>query len=202
MFTMVDSVKLLQGLQQQMVAMRSVYIVQQQLFGSGRGNVELLNRSGSNVFAYFESLSDQYIISKLSAMTDKRVVAGRETLSTKRLQYMLNHIPDNQHLLTSEFLKKFDNLAADLEGKLSSIRKFRHKHVAHLDLEQEQAKEWVPLTRGQIGEAMEAMYKLLNHVEYTIMGGCITNYSRMRLPSGSDGNELLRRLRMIDEAQP
>ena len=80
---------------------------------------------------------------------------------------------------------------------MSATRKFRNRHVAHLDLEQGQAIEWVPLTNGQIREAMEALYKLLNHVEYTIMGGCKTG---MLLPSESDGNKLLELLKLADEA--
>ena len=53
-FTMLDSIKLLQDLQRQAVCLESVYTVQMQLFGAGPENVELLNRSGSNVFAYLE----------------------------------------------------------------------------------------------------------------------------------------------------
>ena len=195
-FTMVDSIKLLRDLQRQAVCIEGIYTVQMQLFGTGPENIELLNRSGSNVFAYFESLTDQHIILKLSAMTEDRV-SGRETLSVKRLRYMLNHVPGNQHLLTAEFLKELDRLAADLGSKMSATRKFRNRHVAHLDLEQGQAIEWVPLTNGQIREAMEALYKLLNHVEYTIMGGCKTG---MLLPSESDGNKLLELLKLADEA--
>lgn len=86
MFTMVDSMKLLRRLQRHNVAIHSVYTVQQQLFGSGTGYVELLNRSGSNIFAYFQVLSNQYIISKLSAMTDDKCVSRQATLSTKRFQ--------------------------------------------------------------------------------------------------------------------
>ena len=91
-FTMVDSIKLLRDLQRQAVCIEGIYTVQMQLFGTGPENIELLNRSGSNVFAYFESLTDQHIILKLSAMTEDRV-SGRETLSVKRLRYMLNHVP-------------------------------------------------------------------------------------------------------------
>ena len=119
MFTMVDSIKLLRGLQRQAIGIESVYTVQMQLFGAGPDNVALLNRSGSNVFAYFESLADQYIILKLSAMTEKKVVGKRETLSVKQLQYMLNCVPDNQHLLTEAFFKEFDRLRKDLEDKVS-----------------------------------------------------------------------------------
>ena len=171
-----------------------------QLFGAGPENVELLNRSGSNVFAYLESLTGQHIILKLSAMTDDRVVAGHENLSVKQLRYMLRCVPDNQHLLTAEFFKGFDRLVKDLGSKVSATRQFRNKHVAHLDLELGQAREWVPLTNGQIREAMEALYQLLNHVEYTIMGGCKTEYAGMLLPSESDGNKLLGLLKLADEA--
>ena len=197
---MVDSIKLLRDLQRQAVSIESVYAVQMQLFGTGPENVELLNRSGSNVFAYFESLADWYIIVKLSAMTEDKVVGVRETLSVKRLRYMLHRVPNNQHLLTTEFFKEFDRLAADLGLKMSATRQFRHRHVAHLDLQQVQAREWVPLTNGQIREAMEALYKLLNHVEYAIMGGCKTEYAGMLLPSDSDGNKLLGLLKLADEA--
>ena len=200
LFTMVDSIKLLRDLQRQAVSIESVYAVQMQLFGTGPENVELLNRSGSIVFAYFESLADQYIILKLSAMTERQFVARRETLSVKRLRYMLCRVPDNQHLLTAEFFDEFDRLAADLGRKMCATRKFRNKHVAHLDLEQGQTREWVPLTNGQIREAMEALYKLLNHVEYAIMGGCKTEYAGMLLPSESDGNKLLGLLKLADEA--
>ena len=48
---------------------------------------------------------------------------------------------------------------------------------------------------------MEALYELLNHVEYTIMGGCRTNYEGMLLPYDSDGNKLLGLLKLADEAQ-
>ena len=188
---MVDSIKLLRDLQRQAVCIESVYAVQMQLFGSGPEKVELLNRSGSNVFAYLESFADQYIILKLSAMTEKKIVAGQKTLSTKQLRCMLCRVPDNQHLLTTEFFKEFDRFAGDLGCKMSSIREFRNKHVAHLDLEQGQAKEWLPLTSGQIREAMEALYRLLNHVENTIMGGCKAEYTEMLLPPDSDGNKLL-----------
>ncbi len=129
---MVDSMKLLRRLQRHNVAIHSVYTVQQQLFGSGTDNVELLNRSGSNVFAYFQVLSNQYIISKLSAMTDDKCVSRQATLSTKRLRYMLCRIPDNQHLLTSEFFEEFDDLAGDLKGTVSSIRKFRQMSGAFM----------------------------------------------------------------------
>ena len=197
---MVDSIKLLRDLQRQAVGIEGVYAVQMQLFGTGPENVELLNRSGSIAFAYFESLADQYIILKLSAMTEGPVVAGRETLSVKRLQHMLHRVPDNQHLLTAEFFEEFDRLAEDLRRKMCATREFRNKHVAHLDLEQWQAREWVPLTNGQIRKAMEALYKLLNHVEYAIMGGCKTEYTGMLLPSDSDGNKLLGLLKLADEA--
>ena len=198
-FTIADSMNLLLGLQRETVAIHSVYTVQRQLFGSGPDNVGLLNRSGSNVFAYFQLLANQYIVSKLSAMTDDKCVAGRATLSTKRLRYVLRLIPDNQHLLTLEFLKKFDELANDLGKKVRPIRKFRHKHVAHLDLGQTQTAELVPLTDGQIEEALASMCKLLNHVEHAVMGGLRTNYAEMRLPSGSDGNRLLELLRVADK---
>ncbi len=134
MFTMVDSINLLRGLQRQAIGIENVYTVQMQLFGAGSETVALLNRSGSNVFASFESLADQYIILKLSAMTDNKIVGGRETLSMKQLQHMLKCVPDNQHLLTKAFVKEFDRLREELEGKVSSTRNFRNKHVAHLDL--------------------------------------------------------------------
>lgn len=201
MFTMVDSINLLRGLQRQAIGIENVYTVQMQLFGAGSETVALLNRSGSNVFASFESLADQYIILKLSAMTDNKIVGGRETLSMKQLQHMLKCVPDNQHLLTKAFVKEFDRLREELEGKVSSTRNFRNKHVAHLDLGQGQAKEWLPLTSGQIRDAMGALYELLNHVEYTIMGGCRTTYEGMLLPYDSDGNKLLGLLKLADEAQ-
>lgn len=200
-FSLADCVEFHSELDRQAVGMESVYTIQMQLFGSGPDNVDLLNRSGSNVFSYFESLADQYIVLKLSSLTDKRMVGGRETLSVKRLRYMLRYVQENDDLLTPEFFEQFDVLAADLGQKVSATRRFRHRHVAHIDSEAAHSRLWEPLTNGQIRDAMRALYELLNHVEYTIKGGSKSEYAGLLLPYDSDGNKLLTLLRLADDAK-
>src|SRR4030042_5336764 len=75
--------RILQAIEDEFILLKYHWKIFCQLYGSGPENIELLNKSGSNVFQLLQKLIIDDAMLKLCRLTDPPKSAGKETASIK-----------------------------------------------------------------------------------------------------------------------
>ena len=128
-----------------------------QLFDSGQENIDVLNKSGSNVFRLLQmSLIDDVIMS-LSKLTDAEKWSGSENASihnvVKKWRQQLSDDAD-----TTEIDEQLKTVAV----YCNNIRQYRNKTLAHADLLYALKVSTLPrITYDEIELTVEALKKIL-----------------------------------------
>jgi|SRR3989344_408811 len=159
-----------------------------QLFDSGPENIELLNKSGSNVFALFQRLVLDEVMIALSRLTDPEKSAGNENASVRNLRAKANAC------LETKTIAEVDALIGELDDHVRNLRKHRNKVLAHADLGHAlNVSALPPVTYDEIEKAMEALQTIVSKVALESFRWT-THYDSIIL-YGSGGDSLLEVLR-------
>lgn len=174
------SKQFLQAIEDEFLLLKYHWKIFCQLYDSGPGNIELLNKSGSNVFQLFQKLIIDDAILSLCRLTDPSKSAGKENASIKGY---LEKMQANNKINDDEIKK----LLSNLEEPMKNIRTYRHKAMAHSNLSNAMQVEALPqITYNNIETAISLINSILN----TLIGSHYNN-DYPHIPYGCDGNKLL-----------
>ena len=160
-----------------------------QLFGSGEENLNLLNQSGSNVFALLQGLIIENAFLTLSRLTDPERTGSYQNLSIRNL---LGKI---ETTLGDKVREDLRGKLAKLEAATEKLRSHRNKRIAHLDLNHAVKLERLPSVEyGDVEHAMELLEFIMRGF-HLVLCNADTRYREPSIAYGCDGNHLLGVLR-------
>jgi len=166
-----------------------------QLFDSGQDNIELLNKSGSNVFELLQRLILDDAMISLSRLTDPEKSCGNENACIRNLlEKAKNH-------LESDTVTEVESLISKLDNHVLGIREYRKKALAHTDLEYALNVIALPsVTYEELEHAMETLQSIVNKIAYEAFQRT-TQYDPI-IPYGCGGDSLLRALKRSHRNEP
>ena len=166
-----------------------------QLFGSGGDNLNLLNQSGSNVFALLQNLIMDDVFLTLCRLTDPVQTSGHKNLS---LRYLLGKIGAT---LPDTLRKDLKRKLARLDKTNKNIRDHRRRRIAHLDLRYAtEAEALPPVMQGDLDDSLQVLESIMRDL-HLVLFNASTAYKEPAIAYGCDGDYLLRVLREAHEGQ-
>lgn len=175
---------LLTAIEEEYIQLRYRWAIFDQLFDSGQDKIDILNKSGSNVFQLLQKLIIDDVMIRLSRLSDPPKSMGHENASLNNLVQKLDQ------KLSSETKVKISEKLTELGKHLDKVKTLRNKSLSHTDLAHAINPEMLPRpTYEEIEGAMSVVSSVLNDVT-----GCIFDYTSEydpSLPYGHDGNKLL-----------
>jgi hypothetical protein len=160
-----------------------------QLFGSGKENLNLLNQSGSNVFALLQGLIIENVFLTLCRLTDPERIGSHENLS---IRYLLGRM---ETTLTDKARENLREQLTKLEAATETLRSHRNKRIAHLDPDHAVKLEPLPLVEyGDLENALELLESIMRDF-LLLVWNADTHYRNQSIAYGCDGDHLLRVLR-------
>ena len=176
--------ELLSAIEREFIQLRYRWAILGQLFDSGQDNVDLLNKSGSNVFQLFQKLIIDDVMMSLCRLSDPPKSMGHENASLRNL------ISKLEQELPSTSREKIDAKLTELTEHLGEITILRNKALSHTDMTHALNTEMLPRpTYDEIDGAIDSVENILNEIT-----GRVFDYSGAYLPTlpfGHDGNKLL-----------
>jgi len=183
-----DLENLLNAVNKQVIQLSYRWKIFCQLFDSGQDNIELLNKSGSNVFELFQRLVLDDAMISLSRLTDPEKSSGNENASVRNLLEKAK-----SHLKIST-VTEVEAQITELDNYVLSIRKHRNKALAHSDLEHAlNATALPPVTYDELESAMKTLQAIVNKIASEACRR--TTYYDPIIPYGCGGDSLLRALK-------
>ncbi|WP_321528869.1 hypothetical protein [Sedimenticola selenatireducens] len=155
-----------------------------QLFDSGQSNIDLLNKSGSNVFQLLQKLVIDDLMMSLCRLSDRNESMGHENASIRN---MINRAKEN---LSNETNSKVQGLLSELDRHLKNISKLRNKALSHTDYEHALNPELLPRpTYDELENSVDVIRRILGALSSELYNYS-TSYVPL-MPLGHDGNKLL-----------
>jgi hypothetical protein len=130
-----------------------------QLFAVSEERIKLLNRTASGFFLVCQTTFRDDVFLSLSRLTDPLQSTGKDNLTLSRLT---EHLDKMEHAELFEILEKKISLAID---NCKPFREYRHKTLAHTDLEKRLFLYRDPLpeiSANQVNEAIQSVQDTLN----------------------------------------
>lgn len=128
----------------------------QKLYARSPQRVELLNRAAGHFFGEIQRALIDGVLLHLARLTDRERVAGRETLTIRRLPSV---VPETLRL-------DVEALVAAAMTACEPVRPWRNRRLAHTDLESAIFNVLVPgITDTQLEAALASLRALLNRIE-------------------------------------
>lgn len=160
-----------------------------QLFGSGEDNLNLLNKSGSNVFALLQRLTEDNVLLTLCRLTDPERTGSYENLSVR------NFLGRIEAVLNVTVRQDLQRKLTRLEAATEKLRIHRSKRIAHLDLSHALKPELLPpLLYGDLQDALRTLESIMKDLHLIVLNAD-TSYKEPAIAYGCDGEYLLRFLR-------
>jgi hypothetical protein len=132
------------------------YDLWRQLYARSRKRVDLLNRTAGHFFGVLQRALIDDVLLHLARLTDRESVAGRATLTIRRLSSV---VPDTLRL-------DVGTLVVAATTACDPVRPWRNRRLAHMDLESAIANVVVSgITNTQIEAALTSLRALLNKIE-------------------------------------
>ena len=127
-----------------------------ELFGEDE-KVDLLNRSGGQVFGIFQGLLVYETLAAICRLCDPPMTAGQENNSIS------NQYEKRKVSLSSADIQEIDIYLSALGDGIKNIKTLRNKSMSHNDLGvAEKAIKLPDVTYGEIGDAINLITKILN----------------------------------------
>lgn len=181
---MVRHRELLDAIEREFTQLGYRWAMFRQLFDSGQDNIDLLNKSGSNVFQLLQKLIIDDVMMSLCRLTDPPTSAGSENASLKNLVGKL------REELSLESTKKIDAKLFELSEHLEKVKVLRNKALSHTDLTHALNTELLPRpTYDELEGAMDAATSILDEITGKVFDCSIVYIPH--IPFGRDGNKLL-----------
>lgn len=175
------------ALKTEIVDLHLRWIIYRQLYAASAEAIELLNKSGSNVFFLLQHLLLDDCALRLSKLTDPAEQGKFANLSVFQL---LENIAETDKGFPRAELEA---LIGELKARSEKFRKLRNKRIAHADLEHalKVAEDPLPgISRTDVEEALDALRRVMNAVELHY-DNSQTLYEETIVAYEADGNRLL-----------
>lgn len=187
-----ETEKLFRALKSEVIDLHLRWMIYRQLFAGSEADVEILNRSGSNVFYLLQFWILDDVTLRLAKITDPPVQGKFENLSLERLSASLEG--DSRDFVERELRPVLDRLG----GACEKFRQLRNKRVAHRDLSHAIGLAEPPLpgiSREDVETALLLVREAMNKTELH-HSRSQTAYEQMIVPYDSDGNRLIKVLKL------
>lgn len=179
-----DLENLLNAVNKQVIQLSYRWKIFCQLFDSGQDNIELLNKSGSNVFELFQRLVLDDAMISLSRLTDLGKSKSSENTSVRNL------LEKARSHLESSTVTEVEAQITKLDNYVLNIRKHRNKVLAHSDLKHALNAAALPsVTYDELESAMRTLQSIVNKIAYETCRRT-THYDPI-IPYGCGGDSLL-----------
>lgn len=175
---------LLNAIEREFIQLRYRWGLFCQLFDSGQANVDLLNKSGSNVFQLFQKLVIDDVMMALCRLSDPNNSMGHENASVRNL------FKRDKENLSEETNKEIDARLLELDEHMKKISTLRNKALSHTDFEHALNTELLPRpTYDELEKSIDAIRSILSKLTDELYDYS-TSYVPL-MPIGHDGNKLL-----------
>lgn len=176
------------ALKTEIVDLHLRWIIYRQLYAASPEKIDLLNKSGSNVFFLLQHLLLDDCALRLSKLTDPAEQGKFANLSVLQLLECIAEVD-------KDFPRsKVEPLIGELKGRSEKFRKLRNKRIAHADLDHALKVSDEPLpgiSRDDVEQALQALRDVMNAVELHY-DKSQTLYEETIVAYGADGNKLLK----------
>jgi hypothetical protein len=175
------------ALKSEIIDLHLRWIIYRQLYAASPEDIDLLNKSGSNVFFLLQHLLLDDCALRLSKLTDPADQGRFANLSV--LQLLENIAETDKNFPRAEI----EALIEELRTRTEKFRKLRNKRIAHADLEHalKVAEDPLPgISRADIEQALDALRRVMNKVELHY-DNSQTLYEETIVAHEADGNKLL-----------
>ncbi len=129
------------------------------LFGTKESRIDLMNEAAPRFFGVLESSLWEDVMLSIARLVDKPQVAGKETLSIKRIPALI---------ADSYLAKDVVALVAKSLDATEPCRDWRNRRIAHndlnLSLDGPHAKKLADASRLTIREALASFTRIINHI--------------------------------------
>jgi hypothetical protein len=177
--------ELLNALERELIQIGYRWKIFCQLFDSGQKNVDLLNKSGSNVFQLLQKLLIDDLMMGLCRLADPAKSMGHENASLRNLVEKLDTY------LADDSKRKIATELEELTKHLNKVTTLRNKAMSHTDLAHALDTSLLPRpTYDELEGALAAAKNVMKEIT-----GRLYDYSSdyvPHLPAGCDGEKLLR----------
>jgi uncharacterized protein (DUF2267 family) len=149
-------------LKSEVVWLHGRWIVYRQLYGTSSERVDLLNRSASTFFYILQMTLLHDVQLSLSKISDP---AGSGSRRNMTLDAFVEQLEDAGQASVAAEIKP---LVAAYHASCVKLRQRRNKSIAHYDLNTMLTAKVTPIegpSRAEIETALEALRKVMNHVE-------------------------------------
>lgn len=175
------------ALKTEIVDLHLRWIIYRQLYGTSEEAVDVLNRSGSNVFFLLQQLLLDDCALRLSKLTDP---ADQGKVANLSVLQLLENISETD----KDFPRReIEALIEALNARSEKFRKLRNKRIAHSDLGHalKVADDPLPgISREDVERALHALRHVMNAVEQHY-DRSQTLYEETIVAYDADGNKLL-----------
>ncbi len=155
-----------------------------QLFDSGALNLAILNDSGSEVFALLQRLILDDVMSSLSRLTDSGRDRKNENASIR------NVVEKARTRLSATTVVEIDALIQELDKHVMNTRTYRHKALAHNDLEHALGIATLPtVTYDELKNGMKTLQEIINKLQLELHD--LTIDYDVIIQGGTGGDSLL-----------
>lgn len=182
---MADEYKeLLSAIEKEFTQLRYRWELFRQLFDSGQEKVDLLNKSGSNVFQLLQKLIIDDTMMTLCRLSDRASSMGYENASIRNL------CEKTKGILPEETNKEIETKLLELNEHMTNILTLRNKALSHTDFTHALNTELLPRpTYDELERSIDVVKNILNAITEKLSGYRISYVPLM--PIGYDGNKLL-----------
>lgn len=185
---------LLSAIENEFIQLRYRWALFCQLFDSGQANIDLLNKSGSNVFQLFQKLIIDDVMMILCRLSDRDKSMGHENASIRNL------FKRARKNLSDETANEVEAKLLELDAHMKNISTLRNKAISHKDLDHALNTELLPRpTYDELEKSIETVKTLLNSFTRELLNYS-ANYAVV-MPVGRDGNKLLHVLGKAHESR-
>ena len=185
-----DLEKAINAVNNQLIQISYRWKIFRQLFDSGQENIDLLNKSGSNVFELMQRLILDDVMMTLSRLTDREKSSGGENASIK------NVVVKARASLSPTTNDDIGDLVIELDTQVTNVRKHRNKVLAHADMTHAMNVSLLPpVTYDELEKALKLLQEILSKVTLEAFKLTIPVDYNVIIPFGCGGKSLLSALK-------
>ena len=185
-----DLKKAINAVNNQLIQISYRWKIFRQLFDSGQENIELLNKTGSNVFELMQRLILDDVMMTLSRLTDREKSSGDENASIN------NVVAKARASLSPTTINDIGDLLNKLGTQVTNVRKHRNKVLAHADMTHAISVSLLPpVTYDELEKALKLLKEILSKVALEACKWTIPVDYNVIIPFGCSGDLLLSALK-------
>ena len=146
----------------------SVQFEEYRILFDEKGNIDLLNAIGSQVFRIIQFVMQDSLILHITRLTDQPGTGKKRNLSLRMILQLLKkdqNIPRPERFRDQEWIKDLEELVTKAEDKSEYARRHRNWRIAHLDFDTVKGEKPLrPLDIEEVKQIIDSIFWVIRYV--------------------------------------